>query len=292
MIDIVIPAYAGGQLLAQAMRSVLAQTSDDWRLRVLDDASLDPGMDGLVTGFDDPRISYSRNDENRGINAQFNAALHAGDNDYVVIMGEDDEMLPAYVAQVSTVLARFPEAAIVQPGVQVIDGAGNQVTPIGDRVKRLLAHRPTEPTPYGGEPLMASLLRGNWCYFPSLCWRRDAVRDLGFPREYDVVQDLALLVEVLRRGHQMVVDPRPAFRYRRHGSSLSSERAVDGRRFLEEASYFRDVARSLEADGMHVAARAARWHLTSRLHALLRIPDALRSRDPAAVRTLVRHVAR
>jgi glycosyltransferase involved in cell wall biosynthesis len=292
VIDIVIPAYRGGPLLRRALASVYAQSSGEWRLHLVDDASTGSDVRDALGDVRDSRVSYSRNAGNIGINAQFNRALTLGTSAHVVIMGEDDEMLPGYVAQVTETLDRFPSVAVVQPGVEVIDAEGEVVFPLTDRVKRLLAHKPPVATSYGGEELLVSLLRGNWCYFPSLCWRRDVAGAIGFPPEYEVVQDLALLVEVLRRGHELVVDPRPAFRYRRHDASLSSERALDARRFAEERAYFVSVSRSLAASGMPSAARAARWHLTSRLHAAARMPEAIRSRNPAAMRALLRHLGR
>lgn len=292
MIDIVIPAYNGGAHLEAAVRSVIAQESEQWRLHVVDDASPGRGVRDVVATIDDPRVSCSRNRERLGINAQFNKALTLGTAEHLVVMGEDDEMLPGYVAQVLECLRRFPDAGVVQPGVQVIDDAGRTTLPLGDRVKRWVSFRPGGPTAYTGEDLLVSLLRGNWTYFPSMCWRREVAAPIGFRPEYDVVLDLALLVEVLRRGHAFVVDPRPAFRYRRHVASLSSVQAVDGRRFDEEAAYFRGIAESLADDGMTRAARAARLHLTSRLHAVVRLPAAARARDRVAVRTLLRHVGR
>jgi glycosyltransferase involved in cell wall biosynthesis len=292
VIDIVIPAHRGGHRFEQALASVLNQSNPDWSLYVLDDASEGTSVRDAVTMAADPRVSYERNPERLGINGQFNKALATGDSAYVVIMGDDDELLPHYVEQMTASINRFPEAAIHQPGVEVIDAEGLRSRPLGDRVKAWLSFKPDEPTVFGGEPLITSILRGNWAYFPSICWKRSAARAIGFRPEYDVVLDLALIVELLRQGGSMAIDPRVAFRYRRHGSSLSSAWAADGRRFSEERAYFATAAQQLTESGMPRAARAARVHLTSRLHALTRLPAAVRSRDLAATRALARHAAR
>ena len=292
LIDIVIPAFRGGPYLRQAVESVLRQTSPRWRLHVMDDASPGTAIRDLVHEVNDHRVSYERHEANIGINAQFNRALTTGSAAYVVIMGEDDIALPCYVEHVLTCFADFPNAALVQPGVVVIDEDGRPTRPLGDRVKSWLSPRPAQTLELSGEALVTSLLRGNWLYFPSLCWRREAVGARRFPARFEVVQDLALLVEVLRTGHGLVVDPRLAFQYRRHRQSLSSVRAVEGQRFEEERDYFDEAAQVLAAMGWDRAARAARWHLTSRLHALTLLPVAGRNRDTAAVRHLLRHTAR
>ena len=82
----------------------------------------------------------------------------------------------------------------------------------------------------------------------------------------DVVLDLALLVDLAFAGEALAYDPRVLFRYRRHDASVSSVQAVDGRRFAEENAFFDGEAQRCAARGWTRAARAARLHVTSRLH--------------------------
>jgi hypothetical protein len=162
---------------------------------------------------------------------------------------------------------------------------------LADLVKRRLAPHVDEPTELGGEPLMASLLRGNWAYFPSLCWRREQIASIGFDPSYDMVMDLALLMQVLRDGGSLVVDPQVTFRYRRHDASYSALRALDGDRFADERGFFAREATTLRAAGLTRAERSARLHLTSRLHALSWWPqqsgpgDGTRSGHSSATRS-------
>ena len=70
----------------------------------------------------------------------------------------------------------------------------------------------------------------------------------------------------------MIYDPTLAFLYRRHSASDSSVRALDGRRFDEEARFFGGEADAFAARGWKSAERAARLHVTSRLNALSLLP--------------------
>ena len=78
------------------------------------------------------------------------------------------------------------------------------------------------PWPASARDALVSLLRGNWTYFPSLCWRRDLVTSIGFRPRYGVVLDLGLLLDVLASGGDLLVLPGTHFRYRRHANSASS----------------------------------------------------------------------
>ena len=96
---------------------------------------------------------------------------------------------------------------------------------------------------------------------------------------------------MLLAGHRMLLLEETAFCYRRHDRSASSV-ASDDRRFAEEARFFADVARTMDSSGWPAAARAARRHWTSRLHALAAVPATVRARDLPRARRLVGHAVR
>ncbi len=292
MIDILLPFYGSPQLLYAAVRSVLDQTSPDFRLVVVDDCYPDPEVGRWFNTLEDSRVEYHRNPTNRGVNENFTRVLSLARADHVVFMGCDDLLEPGYVAAVSAALELYPDAAVVSPGTQVIDAYGRPTEPLVDRVKRLLKPRVEALTCLSGEDALVSLLRGNWTYFPSLCWRHDLVASVGFRPDYGVVLDLGLLLDVLAGGGDLLLLPGTHFRYRRHANSESSLQTVTRTRFDEERHLFERCATELKDRGLHRAARAARVHLTSRLHAAALVPTAVKKRDFAAARALAAHSCR
>ncbi|MDG3009334.1 glycosyltransferase family 2 protein [Rhodococcus sp. D2-41] len=295
VIDVMLPYYGDVALLQQAVRSVQAQRHEDWRLVVVDDRYPDPEPARWFAQLSDPRIHYLRNETNLGVNGNFRRCLELVQAPAFVMLGSDDVMLPNHLEVVAAAFAAHPGAAVVETGVEVIDEHGAVVRPLGDRVKSWLAPR-TDPAAarvvLGGEALAASLLRGNWTYFPSLAFDTEAATAIGFRQCLEVVLDLALLLDLIAAGGQMVLDPAVSFRYRRHSASVSSVRAVDGRRFEEERAFFAGEAAANRDRGWPRAARAARAHLTSRLNALAMVPAALRERDRSAGATLLTHTLR
>ncbi|OIV36393.1 glycosyl transferase family 2 [Mangrovactinospora gilvigrisea] len=290
--DILMPYYGDPALMRKAVRSVLAQDGSDWRLTVVDDGT-EPEVPDWFADLRDDRVRYLRNPVNLGVTGNFNRCAELAEAPYAVFMGCDDLMLPGYLAAVRGALASSPDAGIVQPGVEVVDAAGQVVLPLVDRAKRLV-YAPRLP-PAGerlmlqGERAARSLLRGNWLYFPSLCWRTAAVRRFGFRPELRVIQDLALVLDLLLDGESLVVAPEVVFRYRRHGGSESASAAVGGERFAEARAFFAEAAERLERHGWPEAAAASRRHLSSRVHALTLLPGAMaRGRWSGAAR-LVRH---
>ncbi|MEU6480944.1 glycosyltransferase [Streptomyces sp. NPDC047017] len=287
-LDIMLPHYGDTALMQAAVTSVLDQTDKDWRLTVVDDGR-EEGVPEWFAALGDSRVRYQRNEQNLGITRNFRKCVELVESTHFTMLGSDDLLLPTYVETIRAAVEAEPDAAIYQPGVEVIDEHGNASTTLGDEVKRRLYAPKNDGRRLvlSGEPLAANLLGGNWLYFPSICWRTDAVRAVNFREDLSVIQDLALIIELVRRGEKLVVDPAPAFRYRRHSGSLSSAEAVTGARFGEAVRFFHEIADELDRHGWPKAARSARRHLSMRLHALTMLPGALRQRRSKTIRTLL-----
>ncbi|ANY09952.1 hypothetical protein AFB00_10435 [Pseudonocardia sp. HH130630-07] len=282
-----LPFYGDPDLLRRAVRSIQEQDRADWRLTVVDDGYPDDTIEPWFAGLGDDRIRYRRNPARLGAQPNNRYCIEAVELPYFVMMGADDLMAPDYLGTVLALHERWPRAAVVQPGVAVMDSDDRPVRPLADRVKAALAPRGHGPREVSGEDLVTSLLRGNWLYNPSLCWRTAALKQI--PESADVF-DLALPVAVIADGGSMVVDDRVCFRYRRHRSSDSGSGAAAGNRFAEERRYFTAEAARMDARGWTRAARAARWHVSSRLNAAVQLPGAVLRRDSAALRALGAHV--
>ena len=289
-VEVLMPFYGDVALLKEAVASVLAQSDPHWRLVVVDDAYPDDTVPAWFDSLHDSRVEYHRNESNLGVTRNFNRLLEIATAELVTLMGCDDRMLPDYVARVLGTFADAPaDVAMFQPGVRVVDAGGTPVLPLGDRMKNWL--RPGVKGTrrvVGGEQLVASLLHGNWTYFPSICWRRSRIAAHGFRSELTVVQDLALLLDLATEGQQIVVDDDPVFEYRRHAAAVSSVGLVTGDRLAEERAFFEESAARFSAMEWPQATMAARLHFTSRLNALTRVPGAVRQNRPMVL-GLVRH---
>ena len=292
-LQIFLPFYGDPRLMHTAVRSVLAQDSPDWTLTVVDDRYPHADVRPWVEGLGDPRVRYVLNERNLGVSGNFDRCLRLADGDLVTFLGGDDELLPGYVSTVLRMRAAHPDAALLQPGVEVIDEHGEPALPLADRVKQRLL-RPKVPAgglrELGGEELTASLLAGNWLYFPALAFDRVRAQRHGFREELKTIQDLDLILRLVMEGGTLVICDDVCFRYRRHAASESSWRASSGDRFAEDRRFFAEAAERARELGWDRARRAARRRVTSRLHGATMLPAALRSRDAVAARSLARHV--
>lgn len=289
-IDIMLPYYGDPAQLREAVESIRAQHDDDWRLVVIDDRYPHWDAKDWVTGLGDPRIEFQRNDKNLGVSGSFNRSIDLAREEYLTIMGGDDRMLPDYVGTVKRAIETFDRPSLIQPGVRVIDGEGDPSYPLVDRVKTWV--RPSVPSGGAllrGEDVMVTLLRGDWSYFPSICWRRDVLAAHRFDPAFEITLDLVIKTAILTEGGSLALLPDVVFEYRRHDESASSYTAKDGSRFDEERAFYRRAAAQMRELGWRRAERAARRRLTSRLHAASKLPAALVHRDRVAISALSKH---
>lgn len=291
-VDILFPYYGDVDLMKLAVQSVRQQTVTDWRMVVMDDGYPDDSIPGWFATLEDPRISYERNADNLGANANYRKCLGRVDNELVVVMGADDIMMPNYLEWFIDRAERHPEAAVFQPGVFVIDQNGAPSNTLVERVKAVYRPSGSGVRMLSGEKLAISILRGDWLYFPSLGWRAETITGIGFREGYDVVQDVALVMDVAFSGRSLLVDDVAAFMYRRHSGSDSSWRALEGTRFAEERRFFSTIAGEMDARGWRRAELAARLHVSSRLHAGSLLPKAAVARKWAGVKNLGEHIVR
>jgi GT2 family glycosyltransferase len=289
-IDIMMPFYGDPDQFARAVDSVLAQRDTRWRLVIIDDRYPGDRHLAYLAGVSDPRVHYVLNDRNLGVSGNFQRAVDLAEAPWMVIMGCDDLLLPDYIARMRELLTRHADVDYVQPGVGVIDDDVRRILPLGDRVKALYRPRRTHELELAGPTLARSLLRGNWTYFPSICWRTETIRRHGFRADFEIVLDLALQLDIALTGGILLVDDVETFLYRRHRASASSTSAVDGTRFDEERAFFRDAAARTTQLGWASAARAARAHVSSRLNAATQLPAAIRVAGARGARPLLRHI--
>jgi glycosyltransferase involved in cell wall biosynthesis len=89
--SVVIPTYQRQDLLEKAVRSILAQTYQDFEIIIVDDGSPHP-IKLEIPG--ENRIRIIRHEVNRGVSAARNTGIHAAHGDKLAWLDSDDLWLP------------------------------------------------------------------------------------------------------------------------------------------------------------------------------------------------------
>lgn len=103
LVSIVLPTYKRAHLLAQAMRSVLDQTHGNLELIVVDDNSPDDTA-RVVSGFEDPRVRYVRNDPNLKLPRALNRGFSLARGSYLTWTSDDNLLAPTAIEKMVAAL--------------------------------------------------------------------------------------------------------------------------------------------------------------------------------------------
>lgn len=112
MVSVVMLTYKRADMLPKAIESILAQTYTDFEFIILNDGSPDK-TDEVVVVYDDPRIRYYKNAENKGIAYSRNRAVSLARGKYVMIMDDDDISLPERMRKQVEYLENHPETVVL-----------------------------------------------------------------------------------------------------------------------------------------------------------------------------------
>lgn len=106
VVSVVMPAFNAATTIEQSIRSIQAQTFEDWVLYVIDDASPD-GTGDIVEamGRHDARIRYLRLGINSGVAAARNEGIRRASGRYIAFLDSDDLWHPDKLATQLAVLA-------------------------------------------------------------------------------------------------------------------------------------------------------------------------------------------
>lgn len=276
-VTVLIPSYRHESYVADAIRSVLAQSMAELRVLVVDDLSPD-GTLAAAAAIDDPRLEVRCNPANLGLGNSVLRALETIDTPVVALLNSDDLFHPLRLEKCLGAFAADPACELVATGLALIDRDDKQLTP---RNASVLFHGRNvhdwvhwyengKPTDGGTIDLFGELLERNFLATSSniVCrtdWLRghaDALKSLKYCLDWQLFLDAA-------RERKLAWLPERLVAYRLHPSNTV---------------WFEDSARwtySLEVN--RVAARAIRDHVEA-------LPEEGPARAELALRDIAEHL--
>lgn len=164
LVTVLLPVRDGGDLLAEAIDSVLRQSLTALRLEIVDDGSTD-GTAQMVADYAerDDRVRLFRNKRNKGRSRSLNEALERVETPYVARMDADDRCRPRRLEHQVSFLAGNPDVGL----------CGTWIRTFGD-VEGAVWRLPTDPDRIRCELLFRSVLA-----HPTVLGRTASLRQEG-----------------------------------------------------------------------------------------------------------------
>lgn len=198
--SVVVPLYNTPQpLLAEMIASVQAQSSADWELVLVDDASPDGTTASRAAAFaaDDPRIRVTALELNRGIAEATNVGLGLARGEFIALLDHDDLLAPDALQAVRAAIESGTDVDYVYTDEDKIDEEGR--------------HYDTFLKPaWSPERLLGQMYTSHLSVF-----RRSLLDDMtAFDTKYNGSQDHELVLRITERARSIAHVPRPLYHWR------------------------------------------------------------------------------
>ena len=202
-ISVIIPVYNRAAYVAEAIESVLGQTTRAAELIVIDDGSSD-GSAAVIRRFGS--ALHYRYRPNGGIAAARNAGVALATGTYLAFLDSDDLWMPTKLARQMAVLAAHPETDAVAGHLEQF------VSPELDEAVRSRIRLPEGKQPGYNTPMMLI--------------RREAFDQVGpFDETVRVGVDLEWYARFVEMERSLIMLPDVVYRRRVHRSNLNSAHA-------------------------------------------------------------------
>lgn len=201
-VEVAIPTWNRRDVVGDAVESVLSQGLSNTRVLVYDDGSVDGTCEVLDQRFGST-IETRRWEPNRGRFANMTRAFRQCEADYLMLLYDDEVLLPNSLCLLVRALEAAPEAAFAHGRARVRNQHGRVIFD-----DMLMAERSFKPPPLqdGLDFLRAVYSRGDYTWIGSCMFAMARCRDLDVKDRDAPSEDTALLLRAALRGKVAYVD--------------------------------------------------------------------------------------
>ncbi len=94
LVSVIMPTYNCGKFISETIKSIQAQTYDNWELIIVDDCSTDNTEEKVNALKKDKRIRYIKLKENSGAAVARTKSMQEANGEYMAFLDSDDIWLP------------------------------------------------------------------------------------------------------------------------------------------------------------------------------------------------------
>ena len=211
LFSVTIPAYKD-RYLKETIDSVLAQTYQNYEVVIVNDAS-PYDLDNIVNQYTDPRIHYFKNEKNCGakdVVDNWNICLSHATGDYLICMGDDDNLTPRCLQDFADVIEKYPKLDLYHARSEIIDDDSNFV--------RKLELRPEWESVYSLMYNPRNTHLGDWLFKTDTLRKNGGFYKLPYGWQSDDISAFIAAAE-----HGVANTQEVGFQYRGNGLSISHD---------------------------------------------------------------------
>lgn len=204
-VSILMPVYNAERYLAQAIKSVLAQSFTDWELILINDGSIDKS-ESIIKQFEDDRIYYLKNTSNIGLIKTLNKGIDLCQGKYIARMDADDISHPDRLKKQVDFMENNPNYLMCGTDAAVIDNNNTRTGRIRNLTRNSL--------------LKINLLFSTPFIHPSVMIKNEVLKQNKYDESYKHVEDFELWCRIAKLGKIANIQ-KDLIDYRWHNTNVS-----------------------------------------------------------------------
>jgi glycosyltransferase involved in cell wall biosynthesis len=113
LVTVIVPTIGRPEFIVDTLRSVLAQTYTQLQILISDNAPTEPTAPLLAkAGIEDARIEVVQRTSRLDFSAHMNACIEQARGTYLMIVSDDDQITPGYVAEMVEIMTAEPAVKV------------------------------------------------------------------------------------------------------------------------------------------------------------------------------------
>jgi len=200
-----MPVYNCERFLTASIDSVLTQTLTGFEFIIINDGSTDTSED-IINSYQDPRIRYIKNSQNRGIVATLNHGLKMSRGKYVARMDADDIASPDRLSKQLAYMENNPNCKLCGSQAYGLNSGGKRLY----QLNRPLKH----------DQIKVFNFFRNAFIHPAIIADAETIKGYAYQETYKYAEDYFLFSQITMH-HKVANLKQRCLNYRIHGESIT-----------------------------------------------------------------------
>jgi glycosyltransferase involved in cell wall biosynthesis len=168
-VSVILPCYDGARWISDAIKSVLAQTYEDFELVIVNDGSTDDSEKIVASYLSDKRVRYICQ-ENKGFSAAINRGTKESSGNLIGFIGQDDLWMPNKLELQVKYFSQHKDADLIHSNYCFIDSE--------ERIVGVRDFR--SPNFLSKKEMVKRLFLGNFIGFETVLVKKRCFDEVGF----------------------------------------------------------------------------------------------------------------
>lgn len=126
--SVIIPLYNKENFIENTLKSVFAQTFEDYEILIIEDCSTDNSLN-KISGLIFSKVRIIKHEKNKGLSASRNTGIANANSEYIAFLDADDIWKSTFLQELKLLIGTYPEAKLFGTNYEETYSESNIILP-------------------------------------------------------------------------------------------------------------------------------------------------------------------